>query len=333
MGLRVGIVTESYEPGAGGAWTFSAMLTEAIRTVQSPHAFINLDSAKFGAELEQSTAVRQQPPVPRLIRAAADKAAALARRAFGKGNPTTLDTAHENQGYINSLEALAQRERIDIVWFMTPMNEPLPLPYIATVWDLEHRNQPYFPEVSTTGVTWTARENVYSALLPRASLIITGTQAGKDEIVHYYRVNPGNVLVIPFPVPAAALTSQPPDPAAIKKKYQINGGFLLYPAQFWPHKNHVNLVRALRALRDQGHLDLSLVLTGSDKGNLAHVMAEAAKLDLSGHVLAPGFVSREDLNDLCRASAALVFPSFFGPDNLPPLEAFALGVPVVAANV
>jgi len=36
---------------------------------------------------------------------------------------------------------------------------------------------------------------------------------------------------------------------------------------------------------------------------------------------------------LYKASIALVFPSYFGPDNFPPLEAFALGVPVVAANV
>jgi glycosyltransferase involved in cell wall biosynthesis len=29
----------------------------------------------------------------------------------------------------------------------------------------------------------------------------------------------------------------------------------------------------------------------------------------------------------------LCFPSFFGPDNIPPLEAMALGVPVAAADV
>ncbi len=36
---------------------------------------------------------------------------------------------------------------------------------------------------------------------------------------------------------------------------------------------------------------------------------------------------------LYRASTALVFPSYFGPDNFPPLEAFSLGCPVIAANV
>jgi glycosyltransferase involved in cell wall biosynthesis len=105
-------------------------------------------------------------------------------------------------------------------------------------------------------------------------MIITGTQAGKDEIVHYYRVNPANVIVIPLPVPAAPPMAPQRAGVEIKQRYGLNGDFLLYPAQSWPHKNHVNLVRGLQILRDQSDLDLSLVLTGSDKGNLGHVMEE-----------------------------------------------------------
>ena len=30
---------------------------------------------------------------------------------------------------------------------------------------------------------------------------------------------------------------------------------------------------------------------------------------------------------------SLVYPSFFGPENMPPLEAFALGCPVIASEV
>ena len=47
----------------------------------------------------------------------------------------------------------------------------------------------------------------------------------------------------------------------------------------------------------------------------------------------PGFVSREELIWLYRHSLALGYVSLFGPDNLPPLEAFALGCPVIAARL
>jgi glycosyltransferase involved in cell wall biosynthesis len=46
-----------------------------------------------------------------------------------------------------------------------------------------------------------------------------------------------------------------------------------------------------------------------------------------------GFVETAELATLYREAHALVYLSFFGPENLPPLEAFALGCPVVQADV
>jgi len=46
-----------------------------------------------------------------------------------------------------------------------------------------------------------------------------------------------------------------------------------------------------------------------------------------------GFVPSNDLVSLYRNAFALTYVTFFGPENLPPLEAFALGSPVIASNV
>jgi glycosyltransferase involved in cell wall biosynthesis len=75
------------------------------------------------------------------------------------------------------------------------------------------------------------------------------------------------------------------------------------------------------------------MLTGSDKGNLDHVRETIAALGLTSQVHIPGFVSKSDLNGLYGEAICLTFASFFGPDNIPPLEAFALGCPVTAARV
>ena len=357
MGLRVGVVTRTHdEPQAGGAWTFSSTLTEALKVAESPHSFILLDDIPPGEVLHRPTGgglsqITKQP----MIQVTAEIDKRPARKTISQWFRRSIGRSYRNDENINGLEplideninpleplideninhldALIASERIDLVWFMTPLSEPISIPYIATVWDLEHRKQPCFPEVSTTGWTWSARDNVYNALLPRASMIIVGSQAGKEEVVRFYNVNPANVMVVPFPAPDGTLTAASLDTAGLKEKYRLNGDFLLYPAQFWPHKNHVNLLRALKILREQNDLDLNLVLTGSDKGNLAHVMKQVVELDLFDRVLVPGFVPRDHLNALYRASTALVFPSYFGPDNFPPLEAFALGCPVIAAKV
>ena len=75
------------------------------------------------------------------------------------------------------------------------------------------------------------------------------------------------------------------------------------------------------------------MLVGSDKGNLTYVRKCAELHNLQKQVHFAGFVSRQELAALYRNALALTFVSFFGPDNLPPLEAFALGCPVIAANV
>jgi glycosyltransferase involved in cell wall biosynthesis len=60
---------------------------------------------------------------------------------------------------------------------------------------------------------------------------------------------------------------------------------------------------------------------------------ELARLEGLDQILFPGFVSRQDLIALYRHAVALVYPTYFGPENLPPLEAFALGCPVIASDI
>ena len=125
---------------------------------------------------------------------------------------------------------------------------------------------------------------------------------------------------------AAGENATPKPPANVPNDY------IFYPAQFWPHKNHVNLLRAMQLLLKADPDAPALVLVGSDKGNRAFVERCAADLGISHKVIFPGFVSSEELVGLYRNARALVYPSFSGPENLPPLEAFALGCPAIVAN-
>jgi glycosyltransferase involved in cell wall biosynthesis len=109
--------------------------------------------------------------------------------------------------------------------------------------------------------------------------------------------------------------------------------FLFYPAQFWPHKNHVNLILGFaQAVRQHG-VDLDLVLCGADKGNRQHLERCIATERMQDRVHIIGFVSRDELVSLYRNAEALTYLSWGGPENLPPLEAFALGCPVIAARI
>ncbi|MBA3921801.1 MAG: glycosyltransferase family 4 protein [Nostocaceae cyanobacterium] len=221
---------------------------------------------------------------------------------------------------------------VEINWYLSPWVCPtMNLPYITVVWDLEHRLQPYFPELSTEG-NWDGREKSYAVRLRRAAIILTGTEAGKLEIERFYQVATG-IKKLPLPTPSFALNAQPSDGKQVLAKYNIPEKYLFYPSQFWPHKNHVGLLLAVQMLRDKYDLVFPVVFAGSDKGNMQHVMQLVTELNLMTQVHFLGFVPQQDLISLYRHAFALTFLSFLGPDNLPPLEAFALSCPVVAANV
>lgn len=220
----------------------------------------------------------------------------------------------------------------DLVYYPSAFGAVVDIPYIATVWDLQYRRQPCFPEVSASG-EWEAREARHATFLRRAAAVIVPNEVGKKEACHYFSLDEENVHCLPHPTPQSVIdaaerfkSDPPPRPPSAPKR-----GFLIYPAQFWPHKNHYVLIRALSILRSRG-AKVDLVCPGDDKGNLDYVRELATALGLERSVHFPGFVPKEELLALYHHSEMLVYPSLFGPENLPPLEAFALGKPVVVSD-
>jgi len=227
------------------------------------------------------------------------------------------------------LNDLALKIKIGLIYFLTIGSESVEMPYIATVWDLAHRVHPYFPEVSTSGWTFENREKDYSKVLPAASRIVIGNEAGVNQICKYYNVDAGKVKTIPMPTPDYVYSLRPDD--SILKKHNLEQRkYLFYPAQFWPHKNHIRLLKAAKILKEQ---DFKIVFTGSDMGNMRYIKQKVEEFELQDTVLFLGFVSKEELIALYKNAFALAFTSLFGPDNIPPLEAMALRCPVIYPKI
>jgi glycosyltransferase involved in cell wall biosynthesis len=164
-------------------------------------------------------------------------------------------------------------------------------------------------------------------------VIITGTDAGRDEVKGFYQIPDNRIRTLPQPTPRFSIEVAPDADTATLAKYGIPEGYLFYPSQFWAHKNHANLLLAVRELRDEHGLIFPVVLVGSDKGNMDYVKRLVRELGLETQVHFLGFVPEADLITFYRKAFALTYMTFFGPDNLPPLEAFSLECPVVASNV
>jgi glycosyltransferase involved in cell wall biosynthesis len=306
--MRVGVRGSQMTADAGGGHTFEReVFDELVRLAgESPHRFVALGGLRPSPDVAGSPSNLEYRAVPRIARR-------LVRRLSG-----------------SSLAAELSHEGIDLVWNLGPSHPTTDVPFLTVVWDLQHRLQPFFPEVSAGG-EWERRERAYGVNLRRAAGVIVGTEAGRGEVTSFFGVPPSRIHVLPHPTPRFALDAKPEAPGVLDR-FGLPRRFVLYPAQFWPHKNHVNLLRAMRVLLDRG-LELDVALVGSDQGNAPFVHRIAAELGLASRVHFLGFVTTGELVALYRRAACLAYVSLFGPENLPPLEAFALGCPVVAADV
>lgn len=243
-------------------------------------------------------------------------------------------TNHRSRVLAAELRALG----IDLMYAPSPNILTIDIPYVLTVWDLQHRLQPWFPEV-TENNTWKMREESCWRSLSRASGIICGTERGCKEVSNLYNYPEDNLHVIPMPCPPMEGASRPKNlPLHVESQ-----GYIFYPAQFWKHKNHILIIEAMASLKQRGEKMVHVVFTGSkspratrsnpDYGSFAICESRAHELGISDHVHWLGFVSRPELSYLYDHAMALTFVSWFGPDNLPPLEAFSRGCPVIAADV
>jgi len=318
--MKVGVYFAGFPSQSGGGHTFEQEMLNALIELagQGDHRFVVFLNS-YAEALE--TGNLQRVVLPPDVRTKQDLISRLARK-FG------LAKAPEKV----SLQQAAEKEQIEFMWFPTFSYQPVDIPYIGIVWDLQNRLQPWYPEVSHKGL-WDFRERYYSAFLRRAAYIITGAQAGREEISFFYNIPKERIRLLSHPVPRVERVPTDAEMGEVLKKFGIVAPYLFYPAQFWAHKNHINLLLALRLLREKYNLHLTLVLTGSDQGNEAYVRRRAREWGLKDAVIFPGFVSREELLALYRGAFTLVYVTAFGPENLPPLEAFALDCPVVASNV
>lgn len=213
-------------------------------------------------------------------------------------------------------------------------------PFIMSIHDLNHRLQPEFPEVSAFG-EFHRREYLYSHVCRYATFVLVNSEVGKEDVLQCYGnfIDESRIRVLPYypPVKHKPLPSEQ-DLTRVATKYRLPSCYFFYPAQFWRHKNHVLILRAMRTIVDKAKLRVPVVFCGSyadyhRAATFMEVRSLAAQLGLAGDVHYLGPVPEEDMAALYTLSVGLVMPTFFGPTNIPPLEAWHFNRPVITSDI
>ena len=200
-----------------------------------------------------------------------------------------------------------------VLFISSEYRELLNIPYIATVWDMQHETHPNFAEVSSYGKN-IYRKTVNNSFIQRANKIIVGTTIGKSEITKYTKYK-NKFLLLPHPISQVFLK---------KKKIKIKNKkrYFFYPANFWEHKNHLNLIKGFKLFL-KNNKNFNLILSGNKSNNYSKVVDLIEKLNISNKVKIVGHVNLNRLISLYDNCYAVIYASFSGPENLPPMEALA----------
>jgi glycosyltransferase involved in cell wall biosynthesis len=332
--MKIGIiVTVSYN--SGGIYQYTKSILEALHESYTQRCVVYL---KQGSQIDLSFITRSNWSIETLdSKILTENYEALDNRASNG-----LDVV--KAGFNSSAYDFFKTNGIDLLIYPAPWEFSFEcgIPYIIAIHDLQHRLQPEFPEVSANG-TWECREYLFRNAVRYADGVLVDSDVGKEDVLTFYGdlIKPDKIYPLPFVPSFISCQTTQAQCDEVRRKYQLSTQYLFYPAQFWRHKNHERLIRAIHLLRSRKGIDIPLVLSGSYIGPrheareqvFYDAMALAQRIKVDDLIRYIGYVPDEDMVPLYSMAAALVMPTFFGPTNIPILEAWACNCPVLTSDI
>lgn len=203
------------------------------------------------------------------------------------------------------------------------------VPSIYHPHDLQHV---HLPEFFTPGqIAW--RERWYGELCRRAAMVAVVSEWTRRDVLEHFGLAPDRVRVVPLAPPLAASAPTDAERREIRARLRLPERYVLYPAQTWPHKNHLRLLEALASLRRERGIDVPLVATGRQTEHFPTLAAAATSLGVADLVTWTGFLEPVELQTIFDGATAVVIPTLFEAASGPLWEAFAAGVPAACSNV
>ncbi len=210
-----------------------------------------------------------------------------------------------------ALPRLLERHGADLVFTASGVEAAVDLPQACWIPDFQHWDHPeFFPPEERA-----RRDTVYAEVVERAARTVVSNERGRLQLLERYPEAADRVVPLPFTM-SLGEDWRAGDPAAALRRHGLPEKFLLFPGQFWKHKNHAVLFEAIRAARAAGLDDVVLVCTGyphdprdPDHAPSLHAFVEQHGLRSVIRIL--GLLPREEQVQIMRAAAAIVQPSLY----------------------
>jgi glycosyltransferase involved in cell wall biosynthesis len=324
----------------GGAKIFALELLRRLAEMAPQTQFVLLTQAASHeelAELDRPNMRRFMVVGPVVTNSAKSRLLCIASGVLNH-LPTRLRNAVRRLGYNlnttmkrSSSRTLLRDMGVDLLFcpFTVPTYFEPEVPTVCTIYDLQHKAYPEFFAAEDVA----HRDRIFAETCLRATAIAAISNCSRTAAIAHGSLDPARICTIRL-----RLAQHIPPEGNNDKGILIRIGltpmrYLLYPANFWKHKNHEMLLTAFGMACHVGlAADIKLVCTGAPGARQEWLMRAAHSFNLGDRVLFPGYVSDRELAALMANCSGVVFPSLHEGFGLPVVEAMAAGVPVACSN-
>jgi glycosyltransferase involved in cell wall biosynthesis len=203
------------------------------------------------------------------------------------------------------------------------------IPTVCTIYDLQYKTYPEFFAAEDVA----HRERTFIEACRRATALTAISDYSRDTAIAHGSLDPSRIRTIHLRMAQRIVPGAEHDKAILGRLGLTPQQYLIYPANFWKHKNHEMLLTAF-GMACHGGLaaDIKLVCTGAPGARQEWLMSVARTMNLADRVLFLGYLPNAELAALMANCSGVVFPSLYEGFGLPVIEAMAASVPVACSN-
>jgi glycosyltransferase involved in cell wall biosynthesis len=213
--------------------------------------------------------------------------------------------------------------------FTAPTYYETGIPTVCTIYDLQFKEYPEF----FTSEEVRSRELSFKAACSSAAVLAAISNFSRDTAIAYGEIDPCQVRTIYLRLAQRITHGDNSNKEILEKLGICAQRYLVYPANFWKHKNHEMLLTAFGIACNHGlPKDTILACPGHPCERREWLKRATKAMNLKDRVIFPGYLKDNEMATLIENCRGMVFPSLYEGFGIPVIEAMAAGVPVACSN-
>jgi hypothetical protein len=241
-------------------------------------------------------------------------------------------------GVTSPMKNFVKKNKFDLIVFNSPSSYILmckEIDFITCLWNTEIDDFKNFIEFDK--LNYLNQKTIIETSVQNAFKLIVFTEKNKQDLVKRFNCFKNKIVTISVKPILPKIYEETKDKIIFKEEFEQlkldkKKKWMLYPAQFWSHKNHEYIIKSVKEIDKYGLSNINFVFCGRDIGYLSEIKKKIGEQKLNDRFKIFGYLSDTQVIGLYLFSYALIIPTYVGRTTMPLLESFYFNKKVFYSN-